>query len=177
MVRMVFCIKGMGDSPHKPKICSSHHLKKFPSSRFSPQNFYSPHQRLIPPLINHFYIIFISTSYSLHTQVMLILILIDVQYLQNVVFRCEKDSNGQMQSSSDSNHLIKKSSLSKISLPPHLKTLVCCMSKTLYGVLSHPICFPFVFTLLITLFTIVLIKCPVHLYSTFFIYLSPVKHT
>ena len=39
--------------------------------------------------------------------VMLILILIDVQYLQNVVFRFEKGSNVQIHSSSDSNHPIK----------------------------------------------------------------------
>ena len=47
--------------------------------------------------------IFILTSYSLYTQVLrhivlctLILILIDVQYLQNVVFSFEKGLNGQM---------------------------------------------------------------------------------
>ena len=39
---------------------------------------------------------------------MLILILIYVQYLQNVIFNFEKGSNGQMHSSSDSNHSIKK---------------------------------------------------------------------
>ena len=35
---------------------------------------------------------------------MLILILIDVQYIQNVVFSFEKSSNGQNHSSSDSHH-------------------------------------------------------------------------
>ena len=40
---------------------------------------------------------------------MLILILIVVQYLQNVVFSFEKGSNGQKYSSSGSHHLIKKS--------------------------------------------------------------------
>ena len=34
-------------------------------------------------------------TYSLHTQVMLILILIDAHYLQNVVFSFEKGSGGQ----------------------------------------------------------------------------------
>ena len=49
------------------------------------------------------------TSYSLYTQVILILILIDVQYLQNVDFSFEKGLNGQNYSSSDSQHPIKKS--------------------------------------------------------------------
>ena len=40
---------------------------------------------------------------------MLIFILINVQYLQNVVFHFEKGSNGQNHSSSGSNHPIKKS--------------------------------------------------------------------
>ena len=44
------------------------------------------------------------TSYSLNTQVMLILILIDVQYLQNVIFSFEKGLNGQNYSSSGSHH-------------------------------------------------------------------------
>ena len=39
---------------------------------------------------------------------MLILILIDVQYLQKVVFCFEKGSNGQNHSSSASHHHIKK---------------------------------------------------------------------
>ena len=44
------------------------------------------------------------TSYALNTQVMLILILIDVQYLHNVIFSFEKGLNGQNHSSSDSHH-------------------------------------------------------------------------
>ena len=40
--------------------------------------------------------IFILTSYSLHTKVMLILISTDVQYLQNVVYSFEKGSDGQI---------------------------------------------------------------------------------
>ena len=49
--------------------------------------------------------IFILTSYSLYTQVMLILILMDVQYLHNVVFRMVKNH-----SLPDSHQPIKKSS-------------------------------------------------------------------
>ena len=52
---------------------------------------------------------FILTSYSLYTQVMLILILINVQYLQDVVFDFEKGLNGQNHSWPDSHHPIKKS--------------------------------------------------------------------
>ena len=52
--------------------------------------------------------IFVLISYSFETQIMLILILIDVQYSQNAVFSFEKFSNRQNHSSSDSHHLIKK---------------------------------------------------------------------
>ena len=46
----------------------------------------------------------------LHTQIMLIiLILINVQYLQNVVFSFQKGSSGQNHSLSDSHHPIEKS--------------------------------------------------------------------
>ena len=51
---------------------------------------------------------FILTSYSLFTQVITVLILIDVQYLQNVGFSFEKGSKGQNHFSSDSQHPIKK---------------------------------------------------------------------
>ena len=53
--------------------------------------------------------IFVLTSYSLETQIMLILILIDVQYSQNAVFSFEKFLNPQNHSSSGSHHLVKKS--------------------------------------------------------------------
>ena len=53
--------------------------------------------------------------YSLYTQFMLILILIDVHYLQNIVFNFEKCSNGQNHSSSSSHHHINKIPSSKIS--------------------------------------------------------------
>ena len=51
-------------------------------------------------------------------QVMLILILIDVQYLQNIVFSFEKGSNSQNHSSSDSHHLIKKSPQKNVTFSP-----------------------------------------------------------
>ena len=52
----------------------------------------------------------------------------------------------------------------------HIKNacVVCCKHKTLYAV--HPHLFDlFIFTILFTLFTIALIKCSVHLYSTFYL--------
>ena len=54
---------------------------------------------------------------TLYTQVMLILILIDVQYLQNIACGFEKGSNGQNHSSSGSHHLIKKSFKQNSPLP------------------------------------------------------------
>ena len=52
---------------------------------------------------------FVLISYFFETQIMLILILIDVQYSQNAVFSFEKFSNRQNHSSSGSHHLVKKS--------------------------------------------------------------------
>ena len=52
---------------------------------------------------------FVLISYSFDTQVMLSLILIDVQYSQNIVFSFEKCLNRQNHSSSDSTHRVKKS--------------------------------------------------------------------
>ena len=60
--------------------------------------------------------IFILTSCSLHTQVILILVLIDVQYLQNVVFKFKIGSNGQNHSSLDFHHPVKNFTPSKISI-------------------------------------------------------------
>ena len=54
---------------------------------------------------------------------MLILILIDVQYLKKVVFSFEKGSDGQNHSSLASHHSIKKSPPSKIYDFPHPLTL------------------------------------------------------
>ena len=64
-------------------------------------------------LLYHFYL----NLYALYTEVMIILILINVQDLQNVVFSFEKDSNGQNHSLSDFYHPIKNP-LSKISCLP-----------------------------------------------------------
>ena len=50
---------------------------------------------------------FVLTSYSLYTQIMLILILINVKYLQNVVFGFENGLNGQNHSLPDSQHPVK----------------------------------------------------------------------
>ena len=52
--------------------------------------------------------IFVLISYSGGTQVMLILILINVQYSQTTVFSFEKCSNHQNHCSSDSYHPVKK---------------------------------------------------------------------
>ena len=53
-----------------------------------------------------------------HSWVVLISILIDVQYLQNDGVYFEKGLNGQMHSSKDAHHLIRKSTPSKISYSP-----------------------------------------------------------
>ena len=61
---------------------------------------------------------------------MLILILIDVQYLQNVVFSFEKGLDGQNYPSSSSHYLIKKKKTSKISYsPPSLNAIWKTLSK------------------------------------------------
>ena len=65
---------------------------------------------------------------------MLILILINVQCLQNVVFSFEKDSNSQNNFSLDSHHPIKNFLRSKIFNCPHLEefppTFECYLVKT-----------------------------------------------
>ena len=50
---------------------------------------------------------------------MLILILMNVKYLQNVVFSFEKGLNGQNHSSSGSHHPIEKSPPAKFLIPYH----------------------------------------------------------
>ena len=62
--------------------------------------------------------IFVLISYSLDTQVMLILALIDVWYSQKAIFSFQKGSIGQNHSSSGSHCLVKKSSLAKFLIPP-----------------------------------------------------------
>ena len=98
---------GMGESlPHWPKIYLLLLQEKSPS-RLTP-NFYP--------------------SYSLHMQVMLIVISINVQYLQNVVFSFEKGSSGQNYSLPDSHHPIEKPTW-QISHPPTLNTIWKIMGK------------------------------------------------
>ena len=101
---------GWAESSQQTKICSSP-----PSS----PNFYSlPTKSQFNPIkkmktsflavvIAPVATIFVLSSYSFETEIMLILILIDVQYLQNAVFSFEKFC--QNHSSSDSHHLVKKS--------------------------------------------------------------------
>ena len=47
------------------------------------------------------------------------LILVDVQYLRNVVFCFEKGLNGQKHSSSDFKHPVEKSPPAKFLIPPN----------------------------------------------------------
>ena len=84
--------------------------------------------------------IFIYILYSLYTPVMLILILIDVQYLQSVDSSFKKGSNGQNHSSSGSHHLINRSPQQNF-IPPPLNAiwktlnlfLNCLFIKLLHG--------------------------------------------
>ena len=73
----------------------------------------------IPSFLNHtsFMVRMIQALLFYMMQVMLILILIDVQYLQNVVFSFEKGSNSQNHSFLGS-HQLKKNHCSKISHHP-----------------------------------------------------------
>ena len=107
------------------------------SSLDPPPNFSCIDQSLIPPLNNNFHVInqkkkiffscshcsctiFILPSYSLHKKVMPILILINVQYLQIIVFNFEKGLNVEKHSS-DSNQPIKHTTSPQKSLSflPH----------------------------------------------------------
>ena len=65
---------------------------------------------------------------------MLILILIDVQYLQNLVFSFEKGSNVQNHSLSDSHHSIKKFPPAKFPIPL-LKGFSCLPLNTIWKTL------------------------------------------
>ena len=103
-----------GSPPHSPPP------GKIPPSRCTPPNkififsFTCSHCSCI---------IFVLISYSLYTQVVPILILIDVQYLQKAVFCLEKGLNGQNRSSSGSHLPIKKSPPAKFLIPPPLKAI------------------------------------------------------
>ena len=120
----VFPTGGMrGESPHYQKFAQSlPYLEKSPPVDSLPTKFLFPlpkfnfpHQ--ITMFTNKNFIFrcchcsctsFILTSCSLYTQAMLILTLINVQYLQNVVFSFEKCLNGQKHSASGSHHSIKQ---------------------------------------------------------------------
>ena len=115
----------MGESsPHRSKICSSpshSHLKKSlpPQPNFFPPPPPPPIKSQSPlPLNNNFQVILVLISYSLFTQVMLILVLIDVQHSQKAVFSFEKGSNCQNHSSSGSLHPVKKFHTVKFWIPP-----------------------------------------------------------
>ena len=79
--------------------------------------------------------IFVLMSYSLDTQVMSILILIDVQYSQNAVFRLEKCLSFQNHSSSGSIHLLKifPSKISDAPPPPQPSGGIQPSSLLLFG--------------------------------------------
>ena len=66
---------------------------------------------------------FLFYFHTIYTQVMLLFILINVQYLQNVVFSFEKGLSGQNHSLSDSHHLIEKSPLANFPSPSPLTLL------------------------------------------------------
>ena len=90
--------------PTSPKFAHSHpHLEK--KNRLSPLN--NNFQHNIFGCSHHSCQIFILTSYSLYTQVMLMFFFNNVQYLQNVSF--EKSSNGKNHCSSGSHYPIKNS--------------------------------------------------------------------
>ena len=131
MVRAFTYWGGSGESlPVSQKFANSPPPRKITSVGSSLSNFYySPpphHQKSIPPLtkqqfsgdnpiLNSIFScshcscsIFVLISYSLEKQFMLILILIDVQYLQKAIFSFEKDSNPQNYCSSGSLHPEKK---------------------------------------------------------------------
>ena len=107
---------GSGSPPHQAKIYSFPHLENPPQPNVYPppstkQQFSS--YNLIKTVsifsCRHYSSsVFVLISYSLDTQVMLILILIDVQYSKKAVFSFEKSLNRQNHSSSGSLHLVKK---------------------------------------------------------------------
>ena len=60
---------------------------------------------------------------------MLILILIDDQYLQDVTSSFEKDLNGQNYSTSDSHRLTRKSPQQSFSFPPEEANFTCLFNS------------------------------------------------
>ena len=73
--------------------------------------------------------IFVLPSYSLYTQDMLILTLINVQYLENVAFSLKKGLSGQNHSLWDSHHLIEKFVPDKFSISPPLNAVWKTLDK------------------------------------------------
>ena len=121
-----FSILGRGRWGQVP--CKSQNLVisprpgKIPLIRLPPPNFFFLQQRLISRTLNNIFhvsfificshgscTIFVLISCSLYTQVMLILMLIDVQYSQKAVFRFGTGSNSQNHSSSGYHYPVKKS--------------------------------------------------------------------
>ena len=113
--------------------------EKFSTSTFSPTVVHViTNKNFIFSFSHYSCTIFVLTSNSLCTQVILILILIDVQYLQNVFFFFDKGSKGQNHAFQEShlpirNHPSKysHSSPTRGNFPLHLnviwKTLVYCI--------------------------------------------------
>ena len=106
-----------GESPLLPteNLLISPHLENSPPpSRLPPHQMFIP---LPPPKVKNIifscsqcsWAIFVLISYSLDTQVMLILVLIDVQYSQKIIFSFEKGMIGQNNSLSGSHHPVKTS--------------------------------------------------------------------
>ena len=86
---------GWGESPHWSQICSFP-----PPGKIPPQQIPLTKAVVFGPVPFLFL-----TSYSLYTQVLQILIFIDIQYIfTNVVFSFEKGQNSQNHFSSDSHH-------------------------------------------------------------------------
>ena len=81
------------------------------------------------------------------SQVMLILMLIDVLYSQKVFFNFEKCSNGKNHSSSGSHHLVKKFSTNKISdsFPLPLPPTVGNLSPSLTAIWKTLVIWAFIF--------------------------------
>ena len=98
--QQVFPFCGMGEVLPLAKFC------QFLPHLSLNNNFHVITQKKLPFYLQSLLLYHFLTSYSLYKQVMLILILINVQYLQNVVFSFEKGLNGQNHSSSDFYHLI-----------------------------------------------------------------------
>ena len=128
---------GWGEShPYQPKIRSSPQLEKLsppppqifilssPKGNFPLSNYIKifklqPNENVIFSCSPYSCTMFVLISYSFDTQVMLILILIDVQHSQNGVFYFEKGLNHQNRSSSGSHHHLKKSPQQNFQYPLH----------------------------------------------------------